>query len=241
MQIKRNHVIKQNRILYLLLLSLMSFVRLHALYTTPLVLAQPTFTIMLDPAGDANSPGRILDDSFERGITWHFAENLKQVLEERYGAVRVILTRHPGEAVQQLQNANFANRLDIDLFLSINFYQETEPKPTLYLYTFSYGNDIIPKKSDLMFYRYDQAYLCNYERTQKWSALFKKALQSEPHAKLFSCKGIYKLPFKPLIGIKAPAFAFEAGLKTRDDWQQLIEPIAASLHPILEQGIQHAS
>lgn len=226
---------------FTIILCLINSVPSYTFYSAPLVLAQPTCTIMLDPAGDAHNPGRILNDSFERGITWQFAEQLKQLLEERYPALRVILSRNPGEAVQPLQNANFANRLDVDLYLSINFYHEHEPKPTIYLYTFSYGNDIIPKKTDLSFCRYDQAYLCNYERTQKWSKLFKKELQSESHAKLFICKGIYKLPFKPLIGIKAPAFAFEAGLKTGDDWQQLIEPIATSLHPILAQGMHHVS
>src|SRR3990172_8684717 len=95
------------------------------LLSTNLLLARPhvaqprAFTIMLDPAGDAKNPGRKLDDSFERGITLQFSETLKQKLESLFPSIRVVLTRLPGETVQLLQNANFANRLDVNFYLSI--------------------------------------------------------------------------------------------------------------------------
>ena len=66
---------------------------------------------MLDPAGDAQNPGRTIDDNFERGITLQFAEKLKEMLQEKFPTIRVVLSRTPGESLQPLQNANFANRL----------------------------------------------------------------------------------------------------------------------------------
>lgn len=100
------------------------------LYSSP-------FTLMLDPAGDAQYPGRIIEDCFERGITLQFVEQLQVIITERFPSVRVVLTRFPGETRQPLQNANFANRLDVDLYISIHCYPESKPKSQLYLYYFS--------------------------------------------------------------------------------------------------------
>ena len=71
---------------------------------------------MLDPAGDAQYPGRIIDDSFERGITLQCVEELQRAITRQFPHVRVVLTRFPGETCQPLQNAHFANRLDVDLY-----------------------------------------------------------------------------------------------------------------------------
>jgi len=92
---------------------------------------QKEIIIMLDPAGDAQYAGRRIDDSFERGLTLRCAEQLKQRLEQLFPQIHVVLTRLPGETVQPLQNANFANRLSVDLYLSIHFYHETATKPEL--------------------------------------------------------------------------------------------------------------
>src|SRR5579859_5868722 len=70
------------------------------------------FSIMLDPAGDAQITGRIIDDSYERGITLQLCEDIKKQLEADHPKnTRIVLTRFPGETIDPLQNANFANRL----------------------------------------------------------------------------------------------------------------------------------
>lgn len=192
---------------------------------------QTPFTIMLDPAGDAQTTGRQLDDAFERGITLQCAERLKSVLEEQFSNLRVIITRQPGEILQPLHNANFANRLDVDLFVTLHFYQEAATKPLLYLYHFSYGDEFITKVQDLAFHPYDQAYLFNAQATHSMITNIQQRLAA--YKKQFDCKGPYKLPLKSLIGIKAPAIVVEAGLKHKDDWVSLIEPLVASLEPII--------
>ena len=68
--------------------------------------------------------GRIVNDSFERGLTLQFAQELKKELELNFNNIRVVLTRIPGETLESLQNANFANRLNVDFYLSIHFYSE---------------------------------------------------------------------------------------------------------------------
>ncbi len=190
-------------------------------------------TIMLDPAGDACHPGRIIDDSFERGITLQFAEEFKKIVEERYPGLHVIFTRNAGETVEPLQHANFANRLNVDLYLNINFYNECSSKPTIYIYYFSDGNTLSVRHVDLSFYPCDQAYIFNNERTIRWSNQIKERLSHDTYTPHFKCKGPHGLCFKPLMGIKSPAVAFEFGIKKADDWHMYIEPLVKSLDPII--------
>ncbi len=192
------------------------------------------FSIMLDPSGDAQHTGRQIDDSLERGITLQFAEALKKLVEELYPQVRVILTRFPGETIHPLQNANFANRLAIDCYVSIHFYQDTHTKPQLSIYRFSYGDDFVTKLPDLSFCPFDQAHQINSATTKAWCNSIANVLTRDEHKQLFDFYGVVELPFKPLIGIKAPAFALEAGLQNKNDWNRYLMPLALSLGAIIK-------
>ena len=194
-------------------------------------------TIMLDPAGNSGYAGRIIDDWFERGITLQCAEQLKEQLEQNYPGVRIILTRKTAEYIQPLQNANFSNRMNVDLYLSLHFYHEHSPKPNIYIYYFSYNNDLCTKTINLSFYPYEQAYLFNKETTKGWSQTIKDNLSQQEYDPIFNTHGPYSLPFKPLIGIKSPAIGIEASLKKASDWHIYIEPIMASLDPIINKHL----
>jgi N-acetylmuramoyl-L-alanine amidase len=196
------------------------------------VIAQPFF-IMLDPAGDAKHTGRTIDDSYERGLTFQCAEALKKALEERY-PVRVVLTRFTGETLEPLQNAHFANRLNVDLYISIHFYQSEQPLPQLSIYRYSHGNDFVTQKTDLAWHPYDQAYHINVKTTKSWAQQISIGLSA--YKQYMDCRGIFAMPFKPLQGIVAPALAFEIGLKKETDWRSIIDPIISSLQPIITQG-----
>lgn len=199
--------------------------------------ADQTFSIMLDPAGDAQHTGRQIGDSLERGITLQFAEQLKKTLEDKYcSSVRVILSRFPGETIHPLQNANFSNRLDIDCYVSIHFYQETQTKPRLFIYRFSYNDDFITKIPELSFCPFDQAHQLNSATTKAWCTTLTLTLNQEEYRQLFECSGVIDLPFKPLIGIKAPAFAIEVGLHNKGDWTRYIQPVAHGLGALINQG-----
>jgi len=178
-----------------------------------------TFTVMLDPAGDAQNTGRQIDDYLERGITLQFCQKLKKELEQEFDNIRVVLTRFPGESIAHLQNANFANRLDVDFYLSIHFYKEKSVKPRVYIFTFAYQDDFITHKPDLYFYPYDKLHLINRGKTKKCVELIKNVFLSDEYTKFFDLKHILGLPFKPLIAVTAPAVGVEIGLKKRDDWR----------------------
>lgn len=210
---------------------MMSMVTLTHTYT------QPTFTLMLDPAGDAQYPGRIIEDSFERGITLQCVEELQTTITKRFPFVRVVLTRLPGETRQPLQNANFANRLDTDLYISIHCYSESKPKSQLYLYYFSNNDSFISQPSPHALYPYDKAHLISLKSTKAFGTIMERILRDPQYAHLFMLHGLYTLPFAPLIGIKKPALAIEIGLKHKENWKLFIEPIIASITPLLEQQI----
>jgi len=192
------------------------------------------FTIMLDPSGDAQNAGRQIDDNLERGVTLQFSQKLKEELEDRYGDIRVVLTRFPGETLQPLQNANFSNRLNVDFYLSIHFYKEYEVKPKVFLYTFSYNDEFITKRSQLYFYSYDQAHLINKDSTKKWANIIKNSFLKCEYKKIFDLEGLFKLPFKPLIGVKSPAIGIELGLRKKDDWINYLEAFISGIGAILE-------
>ena len=192
------------------------------------------FSLMLDPAGDAKNSGRMLNDNFERGITLQCTEQLKKILEAAIPDLRVILTRFPGESIEPLQNANFANRLEVDLYVSIHFYQEQETKPHLYIYYVSYNDTFITKTYDLCLYPYDQAHRINGQKTRNLVTTLKNSLSEKKYARLYDLKGCFGLPFKPLIGIKAPSIAIEISLKKSADWHTCVQPIANGIANMIE-------
>jgi N-acetylmuramoyl-L-alanine amidase len=216
----------------------MKYTALFVLIISTVLLTHPfphaSFTLMLDPAGDAQYPGRIIEDSFERGITLQCVEELQNVISKRFPHVRVVLTRFPGETKQPLQNANFANRLDVDLYISIHCYHETKPKSQLYLYYFSQNDMFVGQPSAYSLCPYDKAHLFSIKTTKAWGTTMERVLRDAQYGHLFVFRGLYTIPFAPLIGIKKPAIAFEIGLKQKENWKLFIEPIVASLTPLIE-------
>ena len=133
------------------------------------IISYDQFTIMIDPAGDAKHTGRLIVDTLERGISLQCAEQLKSKLTGLYKNIRVILTRVPGETIQPLQNASFANRLNVDLYVSLYFYHESQTPAhiTLYHYVENPITDFWHKSHPLLFYPLDQAHLLSITKTQK--------------------------------------------------------------------------
>ncbi len=228
---------------YLLLIIIMFVPEVTAFWPFTQAPSKP-FSIMLDPAGDARTPGRIIEDikeqgGYERGVTLLLAEEIKKRLEETLGKkVRVVLTRFPGETLDPLQNANFANRLDVDAYISIHFFHQKEDTPLIYLYHFVYNpiTDMWAKVHRLSFYPYDQAHLAHISKTGVWIEQCKNILRNDTYKKSFDVKGPYGIPFKPLIGVKAPAIAFEIGLKNKSDWTNYVAPLTECLNNLVQMA-----
>lgn len=175
---------------------------------------------MLDPAGDSKHVLREIDGAYEYALSMQCAELIKRKLEQECHDVRIILTRVPGESMEPLQTASFANRLAVDLFVRIHFYWEKEAKSQLFLYYYC-GNpvtDAWKKANDiLLFIPVDQAHLQHRVITQEWAATLCSELEQQEYSQYFECKGYCGVPLKSLVGIVSPALCIEAGLKTKKD------------------------
>ncbi len=211
----------------LLLLLLMPCMNNAWFFTLP---AEKPFVLLLEASGDPMHPGRSIDDSFESTITFEIAQTIKQMLLAQYPNLKILLNRAAAETVAPLQNANFANKLNVDCYISIHAFAESEIKPHVYLYQFSYHDDFIAKDAGLSFYPFDKIYMVNQKQTTAWAEQLKQAL--EKHS-LWAVKGVFSLPFKPLIGIKAPAIGIEIGLKNRSEWRNYIEALVSGIITII--------
>lgn len=198
-------------------------------------------TIMIDPAGDAILAGRIIGDSFERGITLQCAESLKHALETKLaGQVRVLLTRLPGETIDHLQNAAFANSLHVNLYLSLNFYEEDAAELPLNIYYFSYnpvGDFWRKPDTSLSWIGYNQAYTPLFKTNHAYAHLLKQSLELSASFSRFIVKQPHGIPCKPLVGILTPALACECGLKNKDDWKSLVPILAEALCDIISKSL----
>lgn len=165
------------------------------------------YTIMIDPSGDARRAGRAIADSLERAVTYSFAQSLQEQLKASLNCT-VIITRSPGETVYPLQNANFANRLPIDLYLSLHCYHAPNKKHTISLYRMSRAESFLSKHHDLSLVPLNKAHWNAQEITQKYSDKITSHLQSNFRHQ-FVIEGVYALPCAPLIAIQSPSLAIE--------------------------------
>lgn len=196
------------------------------------------FSLMLDPAGDAKYTGRSIGNTFERSITMQMAQHIKEQLEENYPTVSVTLTRTPGEIIHPLQNANFANRLSVDLYINLSCVADFATKPTAYIYSYTNQFAFLPPPSLQTFIPYTHAFLVNDHITKAITQIIKKDLSEQQT--FFTVKGVFAFPLKPTVGVLAPAFSIECGLNNQNQWQQYLPVLVHSISTIinhLEQKI----
>ncbi len=192
--------------------------------------AAKPFVILLEANGDSLHPGRSIDDSFESTITFEIAHTIKQEILAQCPNVKIFLNRSATETVAPLQNANFANKLDVDCYISIHAFAETEMKPRIFLYQFSYHDDFIAKDTGLSFYPFDKIYMVNQTQTSAWAQQLKQTFEKNL---LWNVQGVFALPFKPLIGIKAGAIGIEIGLKNRSEWHNFSQTLIDGIVTII--------
>lgn len=199
------------------------------------------FTVMIDPYGDSKNTGHEIDDTFERAITFEFAQELKKQINKSLTDVRVVLTRAPGEFVQPLQNASFSNKLQADFYLSISFYSQQEMPPSIsFFYYLENQTDHWHRYNPLYFYHVDHAHLINLKTSKSIGETFLdlfKINNTLQHS-VFVPLGLFACPYKQLIGVKAPSIAIEAGLSKKDDWKYLIQPLISCIESIASKKLE---
>jgi hypothetical protein len=186
------------------------------------------FTIMLSPEGDTNNAGRTLAEGFERGFNRQCAETLKEQLEHDE-AIRVILSHASGEPANQEQKENFENRLEIDLYVSINFYPADKPSLAIYSYRTTLFDPPVDQER-LTLYPTKKAYVQNQQKTNRLTKHWQSLTRYEAQLAIIYPQAI---PLKQLEGIIAPAFALECGAQKIIDIHAYLKPISDILTDIV--------
>jgi N-acetylmuramoyl-L-alanine amidase len=182
---------------------------------------------MIDPSGDAKYTGRIIEDFFERAITFSLAQAIETTLHTMLNCT-VILTRAPGEIVAPLQNANFSNRLPVDLFINLNCYQAPHEKLSLYVYYLSYGEFITSPPSQPTLIPFEKAHLQSIDRTKTCAQHIAQIIRNT-YAHSISMHGPFGIPCIALKGIIAPALNIELHCATKEDWKACVEPLSVAI------------
>ena len=209
--------------------------------TPTLVSPAIKFTLIINPGGDARDPGREIDETFEQIISMQCAEAIKKELEQKVPGVRVMFTRSAGEIAEPLQNASLVNRLNADLYVSLNFFHQKEKANKLFIYRLIYNpkTDIWSKKSDeLSLMPYTQAYRLSLKTSESISTLFydecKKETAAEKLPTPLICIAPKGIPYKPLVGITAPAIGLEIGIRKKDDWKDIVPILIHAFEALVE-------
>ena len=130
------------------------------------------FVIMIEATGDTVCTGRTIGNSFESSVTLAIAQELKELLQQQLQNIKIIINRTANQKIEPLQNATMANKLEVDLYISIHAYAQKESKPSLFIYQFSYNDSFVIKENELSFHSFDKIYLVNQKKTTLWAKKF---------------------------------------------------------------------
>lgn len=214
------------------------------LYSTPWWLHnhEPQFLLIFNPAGDAQYAGRMVQDTTARSITHQLAHQLEFYLHRKYGStVKVLVTHRPFDALSPWQVASFVNQWRASLVISLECFEDNQPRPRLFVYQTAGQSTPIAHPDTLTVYRADQTYLAHSPQTQTYAEQLCNQLQNQLDAR-WECSGPHALPLAPLKGMVVPALLLEIGLKDKDDWRALAEPLGLALYNVAHthQNTQHA-
>lgn len=188
------------------------------------------FTLVIDPAGDALTTGRNIQDYYERTIALQFAQAIKEELKKKAPQWLVLFTRLPGEQVSQLEKARFANQLPANLYISLHIYETTNLKSQLHLYYYANNEMDLPHGTSCI--QMHKAHLVHQKQTQHYAHLIARDLSEQQFQRLYDVHEPIGLPCLPCKGIIAPTLCIEVGLKKSDDWISCIEPLTQALHTL---------
>lgn len=195
---------------------------------------------MLDPAGNARNPGRIIGKSsvnsdspgtFERTCTTFFANQLKKMLEKKDKNIMVLFTRLPGEYINQIEKAHFANQCNVDLFCHICTAHTHTIQPQIYIYHAQIAP--LALKDNTLFFPLDRAHEPAHTTTTDYAWHLHRQLQK--NTRICNVSPPVSCPLTPLKGVKSPALCIEIGIKQIDDLAHVLEPFADALYQALRE------
>lgn len=199
---------------------------------------KPPAILMLDPMGDTQHAGRIIDGAFERSLMFEMAQELKKIIEAHNPLIRVIITRTIGQKIDVLEKASYANKIGPSLFVSLHCYAASQNRPSIDIYyaTINPITDGWMQQTSNRCIPYYQAHTYSFPSSQKYAHILCDLLQQ--YDNFIHIQGPYGAPCISLLGITPPALLIECGFTSKNDWQALLNPLAQSLETIIRNHYQ---
>ena len=194
------------------------------------------FTLVLDPAGDTHNPGRQIQGHYERTIAMQCIHALKKELELKSSELLILFTRLPGQQIDQLEKARFANQLPADLYISLHVYETTQLKNQLHIYY--YANQQLPCAhvplihEQLTCIPLHKAHLVHEKQTKQSAHHLKNRLSDPTFQRQCELHSPIGIPCLPCRGIIAPALCIEIGLNKPDDWMCCLKPLTQAIYTL---------
>ena len=202
--------------------------------------SQKQCILVIAPSGDAQNPGREIDDSYERALTLQWAHALKAELEYFYPNALIIISRSTGQTIEPLHHAKISNQLNADFFIALNAYHHQKATPLLHcFYTcFNKNTDhLLNYEQPFCFIPAHKAYTLNFTRSKNLALLFFNRGSSIKNSKITFSKP-EGLPFKEQKTILAPTLTLEIGIKKSYEWELSIDPTIQALTFVIDEIIK---
>lgn len=185
-------------------------------------------TIIIDPAGDTTHPGRLIEHSFEAGLTMQCAQAIQQALP---GTIMLIRTAGKNQ-LPLIERQSYANRLAADLYISLSFYADNQPTIALYYYC-------AHPVTDLWQFPYHPLMLVPFEQIHRRSLRHTVQLADQAAAILHKHSSVLiqpplGIPIPELQGLICPALKCEIGLTHATQWQSYVPVLTNLLEQLME-------
>jgi len=198
--------------------------------------------LVLDPAGDAACPGRILGDTYERSSTFQLANEIKRILKQHEPRIACFISRAPGQVLEPLEQIQLANRLPADLFIRLQCYH-TQGSEQYCHFFYLMRHPITDlwhtaSKDSLQFIPLESAHQPHLKQTQEIVenvANFLKPLAA--HAGFFVHLPL-GIPCLHLQGLMMPGCIIELGISHQGEWRSIAYPLAQAIRKVLLTMIQ---
>lgn len=179
-------------------------------------------------AGDMYTPGRVISQQFERGISLQIITALEKKIQEKKVSVSMVTINPAGSSIIQEEKAHRINILPADFAIEIQCYLEPI-SPCITIYHYGYEPFCISMPNSLFWCPLEKSYIINFSRTKSYSETLIKILQATTSGLSVTVQGPFFLPLSSLRGIVTPCLILEFGLTQNDSWVDYIDALAESI------------
>lgn len=183
-------------------------------------------TVVLIPCGQKS---RTIGDYYASSLNIAFCTALAESLQKKDSFLLVsIIKEPPFVQLNTFALAEEINKKNPNFVMYIGLYAQPEEVPCVHFFCYDNENAFIQRQTQSSLptlTKVEHAHMHNSKKS------FEAALRAEKQIHEYAVKGLYnsfsvtKIPFLPLKGIVAPAFAWEIGIEKPYDWKRLVEDI----------------